>query len=303
MINLQRLYVDILTYNAGDKGYLMHETRSGKVIRTFDHKLKWNLAHGFPAVTTKKLQYKAVVGELLWFLSGKTDLDSLRAYSDIPDGDWTIWTQDAERFGGKGNKELGAIYGSQWRNFGGQVDQIKKLIDGLTNDPLSRYHVVSAWNPTVIHEIALPSCHMFFQCYVDIDEHGYKHLDLKWTQRSVDAFLGLPFNIASYATLLVILAKLTGCRPRFLIGDLGDTHIYEQHVEQCIEMINRTPFESPALKFPRFTSLEDLLENNTAKDFHLIDYKNHGVLKGRLSVGAKDEGENNESSSSEVSSE
>ena len=196
MRQYQQLLSNILNYNLLDDGsYLMRSTRSGNVISTFDHKVKFNLQHGFPAVTTKKLQLNAVIGELLWFLAGKTDLQSLREYSNIPDGDWTIWTQDAERFGGKGNEELGKIYGSQWRAFGENgnqegVDQIKNLISSLTDDPASRYHVVSAWNPNVIYEVALPSCHMFFQCYVDIDEHGYKHLDLKWTQRSVDTFLG-----------------------------------------------------------------------------------------------------------------
>jgi thymidylate synthase len=187
----QDLLEQVLAYNTLDDGSLLiHKTRSGEVVRDFDYNLKWNLQEGFPAVTTKKLQYNAVVGELIWFLSGNTDLDSLRHYSNIPDGEWTIWTQDAERFGGEGNKELGRIYGSQWRDFGGKdgvagVDQIKNLIDSLKNDPISRYHVVSAWNPIVIHEIALPSCHMFFQCFVDIDEYGYRHLDLKWYQRNI----------------------------------------------------------------------------------------------------------------------
>jgi thymidylate synthase len=298
MREYQQLLSNVLAYNLmEDDSYLMRSTRSGNVVSTFDHKIKFNLAHGFPATTTKKLAFNAVIGELLWFLSGKTDLQSLREYSNIPDGDWTIWTQDAERFGGKGNEELGAIYGSQWRNFGNGdshgTDQITNLIRSLTNDPVSRYHIVSAWNPNVLNEIALPSCHMFFQCYVDIDQHGYKHLDMKWYQRSVDSFLGLPFNIASYAALLVFLAKLTGCRPRYLTGDLGDTHIYEQHLPQVKTVLGRIPFEAPAFKFPRFTSLEELL-TYTAKDFHLVDYKHHGVLKGKLTVGAEDEGQSPE---------
>tara|TARA_R100001594_G_scaffold53735_1_gene87285 strand:+ start:19766 stop:20689 length:924 start_codon:yes stop_codon:yes gene_type:complete len=294
MHNYQNILRSVLLHNKLDDGsFLMRETRSGNVVSAFDYKFKHNMQHGFPAVTTKKLQFNAVIGELLWFLAGKTDLDSLRHYSNIEDGEWTIWTQDAERYGGKGNKELGAIYGAQWRNFGGDryavgTDQIKSLISGLTNNPESRYHVVSAWNPNVIHEIALPSCHMFFQCYVDIDEHGYKYLDLKWYQRSVDSFLGLPFNIASYGALLVFLAKLTGCQPRYLIGDLGDTHIYEQHLEQVQTVLDREPLELPSFKFPRFTSLDELL-GYTAKDFHLVNYKHHGVLRGKLTVGADDE--------------
>lgn len=301
-------YKDILTgvlkHNVLEDGsLLMRPTRSGNVVSAFDFKFKHNMQEGFPAVTTKKLQFNAVIGELLWFLAGKTDLDSLRHYSNIEDGEWTIWTQDAERFGGEGNKELGKIYGSQWRNFGGDdfeqgVDQIKNLIHSLKYDPTSRYHIVSAWNPNVIHEIALPSCHMFFQCYVDIDQHGYKYLDLKWYQRSVDSFLGLPFNIASYGALLVFLAKLSGCMPRWLIGDLGDTHIYEQHLPQVQTLLAREPLALPAFKFPRFTSLEELL-SYTANDFHLINYENHGILKGKLTVGA--EGENNEAQSPESS--
>ena len=178
-------------------------------VSIFDSYAKFDLREGFPAVTTKRLAWKSVVGELLWFLSGSTNLHDLRVFTFGRDeGQWTIWTPNYEDQAismGYDNGNLGPVYGKQWRKFGGR-DQILELIEGLKNNPHGRRHLVSAWNVAELDKMALPPCHYGFQCYVSND--GY--LDLKWAQRSVDCFLGLPFNIASYALLTHILAKLTG---------------------------------------------------------------------------------------------
>jgi len=271
------------------------DTRSGKCITMFQETFTHDMRDGFPAVTTKKLAFKTMMGELLFFLSGKTDLDSLRWYSNLPKDAWTIWTNDAERFGGKGNKELGPIYSVQWRNFNNQgVDQIRKLIDGLKNDPTSRYHRVTAWNPVPMDEksIALPACHTDFECFVSDD--GY--LDLRWNQRSVDSFLGLPFNIASYGALMCILGEITGYKPRYLFGNLGNTHIYTEHLDQVRELLSRQCRPLPQIKMPEIgiqyskgggylcDELDHLLVM-TASDFGLANYDPHPAINAPLLVG------------------
>ncbi|EFQ1274349.1 thymidylate synthase [Shigella flexneri] len=252
-------------------------------VSTFDSYAKFDLREGFPAVTTKRLAWKSVVGELLWFLSGSTNLHDLCVFTFGRDeGQWTIWTPNYEDQAismgyDKGN--LGPVYGKQWRNFGGR-DQILELIEGLKNNPHGRRHLVSAWNVAELDKMALPPCHYGFQCYVSND--GY--LDLKWTQRSVDCFLGLPFNIASYALLTHILAKLTGLKPRYLIFSGGDTHIYNDHMEQVEEQVKRKPRPLPTLVMPEFVDLYDLLENNTAAwSFQLEGYDPHPALKAKMS--------------------
>ena len=254
-------------------------TRSGEVISIWRDDVEFDLRHGFPAVTTKKLMWKAVVGEALWFLSGSTDIRDLKRYSEIDDDSWCIWTDDAERAGGVENTDLGPVYGAQWRDFGG-VDQIAGIIESLKSDPHGRRHIVSAWNPGDMDKMALPPCHHMFECYVEQDEY----LNLIWHQRSVDSFLGLPFNIASYALITHILAKLTGLKPGRLGGVLSNVHIYSQHTDPVDVVIGREPLDSPELVLPEFDSIDDLL-NLTASDFVLSGYKSHGVVKGKLSVG------------------
>lgn len=294
MNNYQHLLKTIIVNNSyqedGKQMIDMRETRSGNCASTFGHFMEWDLRRGYPAVTIKKLAFEPMIGELLWMLSGSTDLESLRKFTGLDDEAWTIWTQDCERWnkakGREGFDDLGAIYGHQWRNWGANrshgIDQITNLITRIKEDPTSRYHMVSAWDVTDINtdSMALPPCHYAFQCYVTEDGE----LDLMWHQRSVDTFLGLPFNIASYAALAHIIARLTNTRVRFLKCSLGDTHIYEQHLDQCVEIIQRKPFRSPRLVMPEFTTLTQLLEL-TAKDFKLRDYANHGVVKGKLTVG------------------
>jgi thymidylate synthase len=258
------------------------ETRSGTVLSVFNRSFSHNMRYGFPMVTTKKASWRLIMGELLWFLSGKTDLPSLRKYSCLPEGAKTIWTGDAERWGGKGNDDCGNLYGYTWRNFNGEgIDQIQNLIDVINNDPSSRYQTVTAWNPIEMNDraLALPACHQFFHTYVDGE-----YLDLHWTQRSVDTFLGLPYNIASYGALLCILAKLTGKKPRHLSATFLDTHIYENHLPAVREQMGNLPLTPPELQFPEFDNLDQLC-SLTAVNFGLKDYKHHGVIKAPLSVG------------------
>jgi thymidylate synthase len=266
----------------------LRETRSGNVTSTFGKTLQFDLTQGFPAVTSKTLFIKKVVGELLWFLSGNTDLDSLCDYSCMERGKWTIWTDDAERWGGKGNKNCGKIYGHNWRNFGGDhggsngVDQIVDLVIKLCTSTYGRYHRVTAYNPTdmSLDELALPACHTDFQCYVT----GEGRLDLHWNQRSCDQFLGLPYNITSYAILTHILAHLCELKVGKLSCWIGDAHIYENHMDAARKFIDNDSYGPPTLKMPKFVNISQLLECN-ANDFSLIDYQSAGIIKAPLSVG------------------
>lgn len=285
-----RQYLDILntTLHFGEE----RDTRSGKVISMFDAKFKQNLRGDYIAVmTTKKLMWRAVVGELLWFLSGSTDIRDLKHYTfNDPDSDkWTIWTEDLKRWNvdyelGDDNTSLGRLYGIQWRQYEDHVDQITNLIERIKNNPTSRYQITMAWNPSDIDDgaMALAPCHLGFQTYVSNDGH----LSLKWWQRSVDSFLGLPFNIASYGLLLHILARLTGNKVGELVGDLGDVHIYKQHEDAVKEQLQRKPYAMPRLNLPKFDTLEELLEL-TADDFMdaLDGYQSHPAIKAPLLVG------------------
>lgn len=193
MKQYQLLLKKILVANTSKEGvHFDRETRSGDVASIFGEHLEFDLRKGFPAVTTKSLPFKAVVGELLWFLNGEHTLESLRHRSEIKEGTWTIWTQDCERWNNaKGTPEsdnLGNVYGKLWREFGGETDQITNLVNRIKEDPMSRYHIVNAWDAKAIDnkEMALPPCHMMFQVFVTPE--GF--MDLMWYQRSVDAFLG-----------------------------------------------------------------------------------------------------------------
>lgn len=276
MNNYKNVQADVLL--SGNK----RNTRSGNVTSTFNLDFEHDLVNGFPALTTKKLAFKAVVGELLWFLSGSTHLDDLTHYSELPKDSKTIWTGDAERWGGKGNKDCGELYGRQWRNFNNQgVDQIKDLIDNIKNSPETRYQLVMSYNPVANKQktTALPACHVMFQTYVEDGK-----LSLHWVQRSVDVFLGLGFNIASYGLLTHILAKLCGLGVGNLSATLLDTHIYENHIDLCKQQLTRECYDLPTLVLPEFNTLEELL-TFTAKDFKLDNYKHHSSIKGELSVG------------------
>jgi thymidylate synthase len=276
-------YLDLIHY-VKDNGRTA-QTRSGETLRVFDYKLEYDVRYGFPAVTTKRLPFNLISGELLWFLNGYTTLRSLRRLSGLAEDARTIWTDDYLRWSAGSSErplndpqDLGKLYGYQWRR---GVDQVARLVDTIQKDPTSRYLRVEAWNPeTVVNgEAALPPCHTGFTVFV---EDGY--LDLKWRQRSVDVFLGLPFNIASYALLLHILASITGLIPRRLIGDLDDVHIYTAHMSAVDEQLARTPKALPTLVMPEIPSLLSVTDL-TCHDFRLDGYEPHPTIKAPLLVG------------------
>lgn len=286
MKQYQYLINDIL-----ENGYETDDRTGTGTIALFGTKLRWDLTKGFPAVTTKKLAWKACIAELLWFMSGSTNVNELRlrTHGSLIEGK-TIWDDNYENQAkdlGYHSGELGPIYGKQWRDFGG-VDQLVETIDRIKKLPTDRRQIVSAWNPAEINQMALPPCHMFYQFNV---RNGY--LDLQWYQRSVDVFLGLPFNIASYAALTHIVAKMCNLIPGDLVFSGGNTHIYSNHVEQCKEVLRREPKELCELvinglpyKF-RHLSTEEQIEyvlNLRPKDFILKNYESHPAIKAKMAV-------------------
>ncbi|EOK6610675.1 thymidylate synthase [Escherichia coli] len=274
-----------------ENGYETDDRTGTGTIALFGTKLRWDLTKGFPAVTTKKLAWNACIAELIWFLSGSTNVNDLRLiqHDSLIQGK-TVWDENYENQAkdlGYHSGELGPIYGKQWRDFGG-VDQIVEVIDRIKKLPNDRRQVVSAWNPAELKQMALPPCHMFYQFNV---RNGY--LDLQWYQRSVDVFLGLPFNIASYATLVHIVAKMCNLIPGDLIFSGGNTHIYMNHVEQCKEILCREPMDlcELQLKFPdEFdewdTESQVFWLSQFAKphNFVLNNYESHPPIKGKMAV-------------------
>ena len=248
----------------------------------FGTSLVFDLTKGFPAVTTKKLAWKAVVAELLWFLEGSTNE---RRLCEILHGTRdpskrTIWTDNFEKQGkdlGYTDGNLGPVYGKQWRNFNG-VDQIANVINEIKTNPTSRRLIVSAWNPKDIPAMALPPCHLLFQFFV-----SGSNLDAIWYQRSIDVGLGLPFNIASYALLTHIIASITGLTPSTLKFFGGDTHIYNNQIEALQTQVRRVPLPLPQLKMPKIESLKDLKKVKVT-DFVLENYTYHEPLKMKMAV-------------------
>ena len=259
------------------------EDRTGVgTISVFGRQLRFNLEKGFPAVTTKKLAWKACKSELIWFLEGSGDE---RRLAKILHGtkdpvNTTIWTGNATapywepkaKFSG----DLGRVYGVQWRNWGG-VDQIKNLIDGIKQDPYSRRHIVSAWNVDELDDMALPPCHVMSQ--FSVSNNG--RLSCHMYQRSVDVFLGLPFNIASYALLTHMIAQVCGLRVGELIISTGDTHIYLNHREQVEEQLTRRPYPAPTLWLnPAITEIDRF----SMDDIQLTNYESHASIKAEMAV-------------------
>lgn len=268
------------------------DDRTGTGTRAiFGTKIRFDLTRGFPAVTTKKLAWKACISELLWFLSGSTNVDDLRERTHgSRDEGKTIWDENYEtqaRQLGYMDGALGPVYGKQWRDFGG-IDQLKLIINRIKQMPTDRRQIVSAWNPAEIDKMALPPCHCFYQFNV---RNGY--LDLQWYQRSVDVFLGLPFNIASYAALVHIVAKMCNLIPGDLVFSGGNTHIYMNHIEQCEEVLRREPKELCNLEitwpsnfenWPTETQLDWVTTSMTHKDFKLQGYKSHPAITAKMAV-------------------
>lgn len=238
-------------------------------ISIFGHQMRFNLAEGFPVLTTKKLHLKSIIHELLWFLTGNTNVKYLQ------DNGVRIWNEWAGDDG-----ELGPVYGYQWRSWptpdGRHIDQIRNVVDGLKNNPDSRRHVVSAWNVGEIDKMKLPPCHILFQFYVADGK-----LSCQLYQRSCDVFLGVPFNIASYSLLTMMMAQVTGYEPGDFVWTGGDVHIYTNHLEQVKLQLSRQPIALPRMKInPAITSIFDF----RYEDFELVNYEAHPHIPGKVAV-------------------
>lgn len=246
------------------------EDRTGTgTISIFGHQERYNLADGFPLLTTKKLHLKSIIHELLWFLKGDTNIHYLQQNGV------RIWNEWADE-----NGELGPVYGHQWRSWpdyqGGTIDQIQQVVDTLKTNPNSRRMIVSAWNVAEVNEMALPPCHTMFQFYV-----ADGRLSLQLYQRSADTFLGVPFNIASYALLLMMMAQVTGFQPGDFIHTTGDTHLYLNHLEQARLQLTRTPRALPTMHLnPDVKSIFDFHYD----DFQLTSYDPWDHIKAEVSV-------------------
>ena len=246
------------------------EDRTGTGTQSiFGWQMRFDLAHGFPLVTTKKVHTRSIFHELLWFLRGETNTAYLK------ENGVSIWDEWADE-----NGELGPVYGSQWRSWkttdGRTIDQITNLIDGIKNNPDSRRHIVNAWNVGEIENMALPPCHAMFQFYV-----ANNKLSCQLYQRSADVFLGVPFNIASYALLTMMVAQVTGLELGDFVHTLGDAHLYSNHVEQATEQLSRDIRSLPTIKLnPNVTSVFDF----TYDDIELIGYKPHPHISAPVAV-------------------
>ena len=258
------------------------DSRSGKVRKAFGYQMRFDLKEGFPALTTKKLAWKSVTSELLWFLEGSDDERRLaeilyeKNRDDLKEKN-TIWTQNANseywKDKAKFKGDVGRIYGVQWRDFLG-VDQIKNLIEGIKNNHDSRRHILSAWNPSEINLMSLPPCHAFSQFFIT-----NKKLSCQLYQRSCDMFLGVPFNIASYSLLVHIIAQECDLQVNEFILTLGDYHIYHDHFDQINIQLKREPRKLPQLKFVS----KDIFSYKVS-DFELINYDPHHAIKGKMNV-------------------
>jgi thymidylate synthase len=263
-----REYLELLAY-IRDTG-LRKQDRTGTGTRSvFGHQMHFDLAQGFPLLTTKKVHVKSVIHELLWFLQGSTNIRYLNERGV------TIWNEWAGADG-----ELGPVYGRQWRSWpapdGRHIDQISALVDGLKRDPDSRRHIVSAWNVGELQAMALPPCHCLFQFYV-----GEGRLSCQLYQRSADMFIGVPFNIASYALLTLMVAQVTGLAPGEFILTFGDVHLYENHLEQADLQLKRDPRPLPRMEInAEVTSLFDFVY----EDFTLVGYDPHPALPAKVAV-------------------
>lgn len=268
-----RSYLDLLQHvlDSGEN----RTDRTGTGTRSvFGHQNRYDLREGFPCVTTKKLHLRSIIHELLWFLKGETNIAYLK------ENGVTIWDEWADAEG-----NLGPVYGQQWRSWpkpdGSTVDQIARLIDSLKNNPHSRRHLVSAWNVGLVDEMALPPCHLLFQFYVHDIGSDKPGLSCQLYQRSADLFLGVPFNIASYALLTHMIAQVCGYEPREFVHTFGDLHLYSNHLEQAQLQLTREPRPLPQLTLnPEIRTLDDF----TFEDFTLTGYEPHPAIKAPVAV-------------------
>ena len=269
-------YLDLLNHVL-EKGNEKSDRTGTGTKSVFGYQMRFDLSEGFPLVTTKKIHVKSVIHELLWFLKGTTNIAYLK------ENGVRIWNEWADE-----NGDLGPVYGHQWRNWNSEgIDQIKEVVNTLKNNPNSRRMLISAWNPSVLpdtkisfaenvsnNKAALPPCHAFFQFYVSNNK-----LSCQLYQRSADVFLGVPFNIASYSFLTYIIAKITGYQPGKLIHILGDTHIYDSHIEAVCTQIKRIPYA-----FPKLTISDELndIDNINEEYFKLEDYNFHDKISAPM---------------------
>lgn len=261
-------YLDLLQ-TILNKGVTKTDRTGTGTISIFGHQMRFDLNEGFPMVTTKKLHLKSIIHELLWFLSGDTNIKYLT------DNGVRIWNEWADE-----NGELGPVYGYQWRNWpasgGVHIDQITDVINSIKNNPDSRRHIVSAWNVGNIEQMNLPPCHVLFQFYV-----ANGKLSCQLYQRSADVFLGVPFNIASYALLTIMVAQVTGHQPGDFVHTFGDVHIYSNHIDQVKLQLTRQPFPLPQMKInPDVNTIFGF----EFEDFELINYQSHPHIKGDVAV-------------------
>lgn len=261
-------YLDLLRHIL-DTGVVKHDRTGTGTISTFGYQMRFDMRDGFPLLTTKKLHLKSIIHELLWFLAGDTNVKYLQ------DNGVRIWNEWADADG-----DLGHIYGYQWRSwpdyYGGFIDQISEAIETIKTNPDSRRIIVSAWNVADIPNMNLPPCHAFFQFYV-----ADGSLSLQLYQRSADSFLGVPFNIASYALLLLMVAQVTGLQPGDFIHTLGDAHIYNNHFEQVKLQLTRSP--RPLPKMILNPEVKDIFDFKY-EDFTLVDYDPYPSIPGKVSV-------------------
>ena len=261
-------YTDLLQYIL-EKGAPRPDRTGTGTLSCFGYQMRFDLNEGFPMVTTKKIHLKSVIHELLWFLKGDTNVRYLQ------ENGVRIWNEWADE-----NGDLGHIYGYQWRSWpkpdGGHLDQIEKVIQGIKETPDSRRLIVSAWNAGELDKMKLPPCHILFQFYVNQGK-----LSCQLYQRSADVFLGIPFNIASYALLTLMVAQVTGLKPGEFIHTLGDAHIYNNHLEQVKLQLTREPYPLPQMRLnPEVKNIFQF----SYDDFELINYQAHPHIKGEVSI-------------------
>ena len=261
-------YLDLLN-RIVTEGHRKGDRTGTGTLSVFGHQMRFDLEDGFPLLTTKKLHLKSIIYELLWFLKGDTNVKYLQEHGV------RIWNEWADE-----NGELGPVYGHQWRSWpdyqGGTIDQIQKVLDLIRHNPNSRRMIVSAWNPAEVDQMALPPCHCLFQFYV-----AEGRLSLQLYQRSADTFLGVPFNIASYALLLMMMAQVTGLKPGEFVHTTGDTHLYLNHLEQAKLQLTRTPRSLPVMKLN--PEVKDLFAFRY-EDFELTDYQPWPHIPAQVSV-------------------
>ena len=273
-----RQYLDLMS-RVLERGVQKRDRTETGTLSLFGHQLRFDLADGFPLVTTKKVHLKSIIHELIWFLSGDTNIGYLKAH------DVTIWDAWADEKG-----DLGPVYGAQWRSWptgdGGSIDQIRQVVEQIRVNPDSRRLIVSAWNPAEIEQQALPPCHCLFQFYVEphgsaATGAGQARLSCQLYQRSADIFLGVPFNIASYALLTMMMAQVTGLQPGDFVHTFGDAHLYLNHIEQARLQLSRAPRALPLMRLN--PAVKDIF-GFRYEDFTLEGYEPHPHIKAEVAV-------------------